>query len=242
MEGVSEKWPAKLIGPMVPSSYLDGRIEGDIGYGASLWKPSSDKCKEWLKSKPQKSVIYVSFGSMVSLTEEQTKEIALALKETNYNFLWVVRESQMSKLPIGFLDEVAMTKKGMVVTWCNQLEILGHDTIACFMTHCGWNSTLEGLSLGVPMIGVPQWSDQFPDAKFIEEVWRVGVWAKEDEKGVVRREILRDCLTEIMEGEKGKQIRENATKWRELSKKAADYGGSSDKHVEDFVKHLRSKC
>uniref|UniRef100_A0A803MBV8 Glycosyltransferase n=1 Tax=Chenopodium quinoa TaxID=63459 RepID=A0A803MBV8_CHEQI len=208
-EGIFEKWPAKLIGPMVPSSYLDGRIEGDIGYGASLWKPLSEKCKEWLQNKPKKSVIYISFGSMVSLTQEQMEEIAWALKQSNYYFLWVVRDSQASKLPKEFLEDVEITQKGMVVTWCNQLEVLAHEATACFVTHCGWNSTLEGLSLGVPMVGVPQWSDQLPDAKFIEEVWGVGVWAKEDDKGV------------------------------ELSKKAVSDGGSSDNHVEDFVEHLK---
>ncbi|XP_057528839.1 UDP-glycosyltransferase 74B1-like [Amaranthus tricolor] len=242
IEGVQDKWAAKMIGPMVPSSYLDGRIEGDIGYGSSLWKPSSEKCKEWLKTKPKNSVIYVSFGSMVSLTQQQTEEIALALKQSNYNFLWVVRETQVNKLPKGFQQELCMTKKGIIVTWCNQLEILGHEAIACFVTHCGWNSTLEGLSLGIPMVGVPQWSDQLPDAKFIEEVWGVGVWAKEDDKGVVRKEILGECLKEVMEGEKGKKIRENAIKWRELSKKAVDNDGSSDKHIEDFVQHLRCNC
>ncbi|KMS97341.1 hypothetical protein BVRB_6g155860 [Beta vulgaris subsp. vulgaris] len=239
IEGVTDKWPAKLIGPMVPSAYLDGRIEGDIGYGSSLWKPLSEKCKEWLQSKPTKSVIYISFGSMVSLTQEQMEEIALALKESNYYFLWVVRESQISKLPKEFQAEISTTDKGMIVTWCNQLEILAHEATACFVTHCGWNSTLEGLSLGIPMIGIPQWSDQLPDAKFIEEVWGVGVWPKEDEKGMIRKENLRDCFKEIMEGKRSRERRENAMKWRELSKKAVNYGGSSDNHVEDFVQHLR---
>ncbi|KNA08530.1 hypothetical protein SOVF_161400 [Spinacia oleracea] len=239
IEGVTEKWPAKLIGPMVPSSYLDGRIEGDNGYGASLWKPLSEKCKEWLQNKPRKSVIYISFGSMVSLTQEQAEEIAYALKESNYYFLWVVRESQFNKLPKGFQEEVSRTQRGMIVTWCNQLEVLAHEATACFVTHCGWNSTLEGLSLGVPMVGVPQWSDQLPDAKFIEEVWEVGVWAKEDDRGVVRRENLRECLKEIMEGKRSEEIRENASKWRELSKKAVSHGGSSDINIEDFVQHLR---
>ncbi|XP_021747943.1 LOW QUALITY PROTEIN: UDP-glycosyltransferase 74B1-like [Chenopodium quinoa] len=238
-EGIFEKWPAKLIGPMVPSSYLDGRIEGDIGYGASLWKPLSEKCKEWLQNKPKKSVIYISFGSMVSLTQEQMEEIAWALKQSNYYFLWVVRDSQASKLPKEFLEDVEITQKGMVVTWCNQLEVLAHEATACFVTHCGWNSTLEGLSLGVPMVGVPQWSDQLPDAKFIEEVWGVGVWAKEDDKGVVRKEHLSECLKEVMEGERSEEIRENALKWKELSKKAVSDGGSSDNHVEDFVEHLK---
>ncbi|KAK9675702.1 hypothetical protein RND81_11G024700 [Saponaria officinalis] len=239
IEGV-QGWDAKMIGPMVPSSYLDGGIEGDIDYGASLWKPLSGQCKEWLQTKPTKSIIYISFGSMVSLTQEQMGEIAWGLIESNYNFLWVIRESQYSKLPQGFLEELGKSKRGMIVTWCNQLEVLSHEATACFMTHCGWNSTLEGLSLGVPMVGVPQWSDQLPDAKFIEEVWGVGVRANEDDKGVVTREEFQRCLKVIMEGKRSVEIRENANKWRELSKKAVSKGGSSDNHIEDFVQHLKN--
>ncbi|KAL2939234.1 UDP-glycosyltransferase 74F2 [Bienertia sinuspersici] len=123
-----------------------------------------------------------------------------------------------------------------------EVEVLAHEAIGCFVTHCGWNSTLEGISLGVPMVGVPQWSDQLPDAKFIEEIWGVGVWAKEDDDGVVRRENLGECLKEVMEGKRSKEIRESALKLRELSKKTVSYGGSSDKHVEDFVEHLKCTC
>ncbi|XP_074274462.1 UDP-glycosyltransferase 74B1 [Silene latifolia] len=231
-------WPAKLIGPMVPSSYLDGGIEGDIGYGASLWKPLSEQCKEWLQTKPKKSIVYISFGSMVSLTQEQMEELAWGLKESNYNFLWVIRESQHNKLPKEFQEEIAKGKMGMIVTWCNQLEVLAHEAIACFVTHCGWNSTLEGISLGVPMVGVPQWSDQLPDAKFIEEVWEVGVRAKEDKTGVVRREEFKCCLKEVMEGKRSAEIREKSVKWRELATKAVSKGGSSDNHIQGFVEHL----
>ncbi|KAE8653780.1 protein NLRC3-like [Hibiscus syriacus] len=136
--GVSEIWPAKLIGPMVPSAYLDERIKGDRGYGSSLWKPLSDECMEWLETKPSNSVVYVSFGSMVSLSEEQIKEIAWSLKESNMYFLWVVRDTEQRKLTQWFI-EYSGREKGKVVTWCNQLEMLAHRTVGCFVTHCGWN-------------------------------------------------------------------------------------------------------
>lgn len=235
-KSVSELWPAKLIGPMVPSAYLDGRIEGDGGYGASLWKPLSEHCIRWLKMKPQKSVVYISFGSMVSLSAKQMEEIAWALKGGDFNFLWVVRESERSKFPDRFMDPTA--GKGLVVSWCNQLEMLAHPSIGCFVTHCGWNSTLEGLSLGVPMVGMPQWSDQMPDAKFIEDIWRVGVRAKENEFGIVRREELLFCLKQVMEGERSREIRRNAGLWKEMARAAVGEKGSSDKSINEFVKHL----
>ncbi|XVE85004.1 hypothetical protein DITRI_Ditri17bG0057600 [Diplodiscus trichospermus] len=234
--GVLELWPAKLIGPMVPSAYLDERIKADRGYGSSLWKPLSEVCMEWVETKPSESVVYISFGSMVSLTEEEMEEIAWALKDSNLHFLWVVRESEQKRLPKWFVDSTQ--GKGMVVTWCNQLEMLAHPAVGCFVTHCGWNSTLEGLSLGVPMVGVPKWTDQLTDAKFVEEIWEIGVRAKEDEVGVVRKEELIKCLKEVMEGERSKEIKRNAKKWRESAKKAISEGGSSDKCIDEFVQDL----
>ena len=112
---------------------------------------------------------------MVSLTQQQTEEIALALKQSNYNFLWVVRETQVNKLPKGFQQELCMTKKGIIVTWCNQLEILGHEAIACFVTHCGWNSTLEGISTGLPMVTWPAATEQFYNEKLVTEILKIGV-------------------------------------------------------------------
>lgn len=233
---VSDLWPGKLIGPMVPSAYLDGRIKGDTGYGSSLWKPLSEECIEWLETKPEKSVVYISFGSMVSLTTEQMEELARAFQDSNLHFLWVVRESQLDKLPSWFIDSTK--EKGLIVTWCNQLEVLEHPAIGCFVTHCGWNSTLEGLSLGVPMVGVPQWTDQVTDAKFIEDVWEVGVRAKEDEKGIVRKEELVKCFKQVMEGKRSQEIRKNVNRWKTLAEEAISEGGSSDNNINDFVNSL----
>ncbi|KAK8567703.1 hypothetical protein V6N13_105663 [Hibiscus sabdariffa] len=153
---------------MVPSACLDERIKGDREYGSSLWKPLSEECMEWLETKPSQSVVYVSFGSMV-------------------------RASEQKKLPGWFLH--LNKDKGMVVTWCNQLEMLSHPVVGCFVTHCGWNFTLEGLSLGVP-----KWADQLMDAKFVEDIWGIGVRAEEDEEGVVRE----GRADQVLEGSDGR--------------------------------------
>lgn len=236
VKGLTEMFPAKLIGPMVPSAYLDGRIKGDKGYGANLWKPLSEDCINWLNAKPSQSVVYISFGSMVSLTSEQIEELALGLKESEVNFLWVLRESEQGKLPKGYKDSIK--EKGIIVTWCNQLELLAHDAVGCFVTHCGWNSTLESLSLGVPVVCLPQWADQLPDAKFLEEIWEVGVRPKEDENGVVKREEFMLSLKVVMEGERSEVIRRNASEWKKLARDAVCEGGSSDKNINEFVNHL----
>ncbi|KAJ8642569.1 hypothetical protein MRB53_004317 [Persea americana] len=157
------------------------------------------------------------------------------LKGCNYYFLWVVRASEEDKLPNKFKEETQ--DKGLIVKWCPQLEVLAHHAIGCFVTHCGWNSTLEALSLGVPLVGVPQWTDQPTNAKYVE-VWRVGLRPRVDEKGIVGRIEKEHCIREVMEGERGRDIKRNACKWKELTKEALSPGGSSYNNIEEFVTEI----
>ncbi|KAF3953702.1 hypothetical protein CMV_020883 [Castanea mollissima] len=173
---------------------------------------------------------------LASLGEEQMQELTWGLKNSNCYFLWVVRETEQKKLPTNFLQETA--EKGLVVSWCSQLEVLAHKAIGCFMTHCGWNSTLEALSLGVPMVAMPQWTDQPTNAKFIADVWKVGVRIKLDERGIATKEEIEFCIRAVIEDERGKEMRMNSVKWKELAKEAMDEGGSSDKNIEEFVAEL----
>ncbi|KAL6343249.1 hypothetical protein AAG906_022165 [Vitis piasezkii] len=236
MKWMASLRPIKTIGPTVPSMYLDKRLEEDKDYGLSLFKQNVDAYIAWLDTKGIGSVVYVSFGSMASLGEEQMEEIAWGLKRNNTHFMWVVRESEEKKLPCKFLEETC--EKGLVVSWCSQLEVLSHKAVGCFMSHCGWNSTLEALSLGVPMIAMPHFSDQTTNAKFIEDVWGVGVRVKPDEKGLVKREEIEMCIREMMQGERGNEMRRNAEMWKELAKEAVTEGGTSDKNIEEFVAEI----
>ena len=230
---MTSRWHFKTIGPAIPSIYLDKRLEDDKEYGLNLFKPSMDTCMKWLETKKIGSVVYISFGSMAALGEEQMVEITSGLKNSNCYFLWVVRESECKKLPSNFLQEIV--EKGLVVSWCPQLEVLAHKAIGCFMTHCGWNSTLEALSLGVPMIAMPQWMDQTTNAKYIMDVWKVGVRIKVDEKGIVTKEEIELCIREVIGGDRGKEMKRNLMKWMELAKEAVDKDGSSDKNIDEFV-------
>ncbi|KAL7613747.1 UDP-glycosyltransferase 74G1 [Lactuca sativa] len=235
IDWMRKMWALKAIGPTIPSMYLDKQLEDDYDYGMSLFKPNHIECMKWLNDKPKGSVVYVSFGSGGKLEPEQMEEIAWGLNETDTNFLWVVRETEKEKLPKGYV-----ASKGLVVTWCRQVEVLAHESIGCFVTHCGFNSTLETLSLGVPVVGMPQWTDQPTNAKCLEEIWGVGVQVKADEKGIVTRENLVSCIKEIMEGERGVVARRNATKWRDLAIQAVGEGGSSDKDIDEFVSQLKT--
>ncbi|KAL4631941.1 hypothetical protein ACB092_04G015700 [Castanea dentata] len=134
-----------------------------------------------------------------------------------------------------WLDTKKIVSKGLVVSWCPQLEVLAHKAIGCFMNHCGWNSTLEALSLGVPMIAMPQWMDQTTNAKYIMDVWKVGVRIKVDEKGIITKEEIELCIREVIGGDRGKEMKRNLMKCMELAKEAVDKDGSSDKNIEEFV-------
>ncbi|KAK6781580.1 hypothetical protein RDI58_019376 [Solanum bulbocastanum] len=241
IDWMSKIYPIKTIGPTIPSMYLDKRLHDDKEYGLSIFKPMTNECLNWLNHQPINSVVYVSFGSLAKLEAQQMEELAWGLKNNNKNFLWVVRSTEESKLPKNFIEELKLTSgnnKGLVVSWCPQLQVLEHESIGCFLTHCGWNSTLEAISLGVPMVAMPHWSDQPTNTKLVQDVWEMGVRAKQDDKGIVRRDVIEECIKLVMEEDKGKLIRENAKKWKELARNAVDEGGSSDTNIEEFVSKL----
>ncbi|KAK1418562.1 hypothetical protein QVD17_27707 [Tagetes erecta] len=234
-------WKLKVIGPTLPSMYFDKRLEDDTYYGLSLFKENHTECMNWLNEKSAKSVVYVSFGSMIKSGPEQMEEITSALHDSNVNFLWVLRAKVEGNLP-NYLSYAIKTRRGLVVEWCRQLDVLAHESIGCFVTHCGFNSTLEAVSLGVPVVGMPQISDQPMNAKCLDDIWGVGVRVKADENGIVRRGNLMSCIKKIMEEERGVIARKNVVKWSNLAKLAVDKGGSSDKDIDEFVYELRYGC
>eukprot|EP00253_Pinus_taeda_P010749 PITA_10749 len=226
--------PIRTVGPLIPSAFLDRQNPGDTDPGAHLWKTTN--CMDWLSTKAPASVVYVSFGSLTVLSKEQIHEIALGLKTSGYPFLWVIRGEINSEetLPAGFLTQTS--GQGLVVPWCRQLQMLSHSSVGAFMTHCGWNSTLESLSLGVPMLTVPQWSDQTTNSAYIVEKWKAGMrLCKRLENGLVGKEEVEKCIKIVMESQLGAELRKNALQWKKLSKEAMVKGGSSDKNIQEFV-------
>ncbi|KMT15549.1 hypothetical protein BVRB_3g059010 [Beta vulgaris subsp. vulgaris] len=232
----SKQWPIKTIGPAIPSMYLDQRLEDDKEYGLNFFEPETDACLQWLDTKETSSVVYISMGSFAALGVEQMEEIAKGITQTGKYFLWVVRASEEAKLPPNFKNDV--TRQGLVVNWCPQLAILAHRAIGCFVTHCGWNSTLEAISLGVPLVAMPQWTDQPTNAKYIADVWRIGVRLKVDDKGIVTRDEVDVCIREVMEGERSIGFKKNVMEWKKLAQEAMEEGGSSDRNIEEFVAEL----
>ncbi|XP_021774775.1 UDP-glycosyltransferase 74E2-like isoform X2 [Chenopodium quinoa] len=238
LDWMRSQWPIKTIGPAIPSMYLDKRLEDDNEYGLSFFKPETDACLQWLDARETSSVVYIAMGSLASLGAEEMEEIAKGVINTEKHFLWVVRASEEDKLPPNFKEEIS--GKALVVNWCPQLAVLAHRAIGCFVTHCGWNSTLEAISIGVPLVAMPQWVDQPTNAKYINDVWRNGVRLKVDEKGIVTRDELKACILEVMEGERASEIRSNVAKWKKLAQEAMDEGGSSDRNIEEFAAKLKN--
>ena len=239
MTWLTERYPIKTIGPCTPSMYTDKRLKDDKDYTVNFFTLDSGACLKWLDTKETGSVVYVSFGSMSDLGENQMQEIACGLMNSNCNFLWVVRPSEESKIPRDFMSEAQ--ERGLIVNWCPQIKVLSHRAVGSFMSHCGWNSTIEALSLGVPMVTMPVWVDQPTNSKYIVDVWKVGLRVKaSEEREMVTREEVEGTIREVMHGEKASELRNNALRWKELAKEAISEGGSSDKHIEEFVSSLES--
>ncbi|GLJ25435.1 hypothetical protein SUGI_0487080 [Cryptomeria japonica] len=126
----------RTVGPLVPSSFLEGNNPKDIDVGAHLWKTTN--CMSWLNTKEESTIKYVSFGSLPILSKDQIHEIEFGLKATGHSFLWVICQSDSEEendttqnLPKGFLEE--MSGKGLVVPWCLQMMVLSHSSIALWM-------------------------------------------------------------------------------------------------------------
>eukprot|EP00253_Pinus_taeda_P003154 PITA_03154 len=237
--------PILHVGPLLPSAFLDGEHSEDRRVGTSIWTECDSS--QWLDVKPNGSVIYVSFGSMVHATKSQLEEIAMGLKDSGQFFLWALRPDIASStvsdcLPHGFLDE---TKgQGLVVPWCNQVQVLSHPSVAGFITHCGWNSMLESIALGVPMIGFPFWADQFTNSKIMADEWKIGFRLSGGGQGGGRGLILRKDISSAIRkifSDEGMEVKKNVEALRDSARTAVRRGGSSDRNLERFVEGLKEK-
>ncbi|CDP13108.1 unnamed protein product [Coffea canephora] len=174
----------------------------------------------------------------LNLFKPMTNACMSWLNERSISSVVYVSFGSLAKLEVKQMEELAWGLRASSYHFLWVLDVLAHKSIGCFITHCGWNSTLEALSLGVPMIGMPQWTDQSTNAKFVKDIWKMGIKAQPDENGIVRRDVIGQCISIVMEGEIGQEIRKNAKKWKDLARQALEEGGSSDENTKDFVSKL----
>uniref|UniRef100_A0A0E0LD49 Glycosyltransferase n=1 Tax=Oryza punctata TaxID=4537 RepID=A0A0E0LD49_ORYPU len=221
------------IGPVLPS-----------GDEAALFEQDDAKYMEWLDTKRAGSVVYVAFGSITVMAKGQLDELLHGLEESGRLYLCVVRKDNKAAVAdMGDAAAVAERKNGVVVEWCDQVRVLSHAAVGCFVTHCGWNSVLESIASGVPMVGVPRMSDQRMNARLVERDWRVGVRAEVDGSGdgVLRAAELRRRVEEVMgDGEAATEVRRSAAAWKRAVAEALGEGGSSDRNLMAFVESARS--
>ncbi|CAN1138109.1 UDP-glycosyltransferase 89B2 [Linum perenne] len=195
----------------------------------------------WLDTCPDDKVVYVCFGSEAVLTVDQTNELASGLEKSGVRFVWRVKEGPGhvegggSSIPEGFKERVA--GRGIVITgWAPQVMILNHRAVGAFLTHCGWNSVLEGIVAGVPMLTWPMMADQFFDATLLVDELKMAVRVCEGRESVPDSEVLASQLSEFMEEER--EERKRAKELSVAAKEAVAHGGSSVKDMEELVGHL----
>ncbi|EXC17293.1 UDP-glucose flavonoid 3-O-glucosyltransferase 7 [Morus notabilis] len=228
--------------------------EGKAQRGDESFNTDKHECLTWLDSKEPNSVVYVCFGSVVNFSDAQLMEIALGLEASGKQFILVVRKARPEGsrkeewLPEGF--EKRVEGRGLIIrNWAPQVLILEHEAVGGIVTHCGWNSILEGICAGVPMVTWPVMADQFYNEKLVVQILRigVGVGAKKWARFVgdnVRREALEKALNQLMEGEEAEKMRSRAKVLAGKASKAFEKGGSSfsdfNALIEELLKLRRS--
>ncbi|CAN6286771.1 unnamed protein product [Urochloa humidicola] len=203
--------------------------------------PGDPSCLAWLDAQAPGSVVYVAFGSLAALNAARLHELADGLALTGRAFLWVVRQPNLAGAAAGddWLDELGRRAggAGLVVGWAPQQRVLAHPSVACFVTHCGWNSVMEGARHGVPFLCWPHFGDQFCNRSYVCDVWRVGVGVRGDERGVVTKEEVRDKLERLL-GDEG--IGARAMSLKGAARASVADGGSSRRNLLGFVDMLRA--
>ncbi|XP_054800303.1 UDP-glycosyltransferase 73C25-like [Prosopis cineraria] len=211
-------------------------------------------CLKWLDSQQTQSVVYVCLGSLCNLIPSQLAQLALALEASEKPFIWVIRGgNRLEELESWIKEdgfEERMEGRGLLIRgWAPQVLILSHSAIGGFITHCGWNSTLEGISAGVPMVTWPLFADQFLNEKLVCQVLRIGVsigveapmkWGEEDKIGVVvKKEDVEKAICLVMnEGEEIEERRKKAKELSEMAKKAVENGGSSHRNISLLIEDI----
>ncbi|QCD79127.1 cyanohydrin beta-glucosyltransferase [Vigna unguiculata] len=199
--------PLQLLGRHFPD-----KDNGFKTSGSNLWKNDLG-CIKWLDQWQPSSVIYVNYGRITVMSEDHLKEFAWGLANSNLPFLWIRRPDlvmgECTSLPQAFLDEVK--GRGYITSWGPQDEVLSHPSVGVFLTHCGWNSTVEGICGGVPMIGWPFFAEQQTNCRYICTNSGIGMDVKDD----VKREEVTTLVKEMIMGEKGKKMRQKyiCTNW-----------------------------
>ncbi|KAM3395116.1 7-deoxyloganetic acid glucosyltransferase [Capsicum galapagoense] len=203
----------------------------------SLWEEDLSSI-QWLDAQPIESVIYVSFGSLATLTKGEILEFWHGLVNSGIRFLWVMRSnlSREEEFNHQFVKELAdgCKERAYVVTWAPQEKVLAHPAIGGFLTHSGWNSTMESIVQGKPMICWAVYVDQRVTSRFVGEVWKIGL----DMKDICDRYIVEKEVKDLMVTNKDK-FKKSVDKLSMLAKNSVGQGGPSYNAFQYLVDDIK---
>ncbi|XP_061355966.1 hydroquinone glucosyltransferase-like [Gastrolobium bilobum] len=227
---------------------------GPIIQSGSIGQEDGSECLTWLDNQEPKYVLYVSFGSGGTLSQDQLNELAFGLELSGQKFLWVIRvpsgvasacylaartEDPLQFLPQGFLERTK--KQGLVVpSWAPQIQILGHSSTGGFLSHCGWNSVLESVMQGVPIIPWPLFAEQSLNAALLTDGLKVALRPKVNDNGLTKREEIAKVIRCLMKGEEGIEIRQRMEQLKIAAANAIKEDGSSTKTLSEVAMNLRA--
>ncbi|XP_050226864.1 zeatin O-glucosyltransferase-like [Mercurialis annua] len=207
----------------------------------------------WLDKQETNSVIYVSFGTTTTMSNEQIKQLAIGLKQSNQKFIWVLRDADKGdvfdvsehdrriELPKGYEEDDLVRGVGLVVRdWAPQLEILGHRAVGGFMSHCGWNSCMESITMGVPIAAWPMHSDQPRNAVLIAEILKIGVYVKDWSlrNEVATAKMVETCVKRLMASKEGDVMRKRAGELGDSIRRSTGDGGVTRSEMDSFIAHI----
>ncbi|CAN5963980.1 unnamed protein product, partial [Sphagnum jensenii] len=250
------------VGPMLPSIYFMSSAAVSNG-GATQNKNNDHPCLQWMEKQPPASVVFVSFGSVAALSIPQLHDLAMGLQESGQRFLLVVRrpaaaaassgetmtEEDKDRLRRRVLEPLlppeftAHTEgRGFVQQdWAPQLSVLCHPAIGGFLTHCGWNSTLESICRGVPMLAWPIQAEQHMNCRFLVDDVKAAIEVQQSsDRRVTKAEVAR-AVKSLMTEDAGRVVRENVEKLRDLALKAVAKGGSWHLEANKLVNFWKTK-
>ena len=204
---LQEEYRVLPAGPFLPPALLSvgGSRGDDDRTGTGLWA-EDDGCLSWLDKQKDSSVLYISFGSIASLSQDQFRELVLGLDASKRPILWAIRpdikELVSPLIPPSFLGGESKEESQVYITsWAPQALVLSHSSVGGFLTHCGWNSTLESISMGVPTLNWPYFADQMMNRKWMVDEWKVGKSFKASKDGMVTKEEVERLVRLLMEEE-----------------------------------------
>ncbi|KAJ4950500.1 hypothetical protein NE237_027332 [Protea cynaroides] len=239
-----EKDVLNALSAMLPRVYSIGplhlllnQIQDDNlkSIGSNLWREEPE-CLEWLNSKEPNSVVYVNFGSITVMTIQQLVEFAWGLANSERTFLWIIRpdivRGDSAMLPPEFVNRTK--DRGMLASWCPQEQVLNHPAIGGFLTHSGWNSTLETISGGVPVICWPFFAEQQTNCRYSCVHWGIG----DEIDNNVKREDVERLVRDLMVGDKGKEMRRKAMAWKMKAEEATAPGSSAHVNFDNMVNQV----